>query len=81
MEIANRSKTNNRVRTVIECTLCQCRTRSTTHIGGMTLVYRKEPWCLRTHARLRTSLRYRLEEERRMGLMAWTWNDEYKKER
>ena len=31
--------------------------------------------------RLRTSQRYRLEEARRMGWMAWTWDDEYKNER
>jgi predicted nucleic-acid-binding Zn-ribbon protein len=31
--------------------------------------------------RLRTSQRYRIEEARRMGWMAWTWNDEYKEER
>jgi hypothetical protein len=29
----------------------------------------------------RTSLRYRLEEARRMGWMEWTWDDEYKEER
>ena len=31
--------------------------------------------------RLRTSQRYRIEEARRMGWMAWTWDDEYKDER
>ena len=31
--------------------------------------------------RMRTSLLYRLEEARRMGLMAWTWDDEYTEER
>jgi len=31
--------------------------------------------------RLRTSVRYRIEEARRMGWMAWTWDDEYKDER
>ena len=31
--------------------------------------------------RLQTSTRYRIEEARRMGWMAWTWNDEYKEER
>ena len=31
--------------------------------------------------RLRTSKRYRMEEARRMGWMAWTWNDEYQEER
>ena len=31
--------------------------------------------------RLRTSRRYRMEEARRMGWMAWTWHDEYEEER
>ena len=31
--------------------------------------------------RLRTSQRYRMEEARRNGWMAWTWNDEYQEER
>ena len=31
--------------------------------------------------RLRTGKRYRIEEARRMGWMAWTWNDEYTEER
>ena len=31
--------------------------------------------------RLRTSERYRIEEARRMGWMAWTWDDEYTEER
>ena len=31
--------------------------------------------------RLRTSRTYRMEEARRMGWMAWTWNDEYQEER
>lgn len=31
--------------------------------------------------RLRTSQRYRMEEARRMGWMAWTWQDEYTDER
>jgi len=30
---------------------------------------------------LRTSEKYRMEEARRMGWMAWTWQDEYKEER
>lgn len=31
--------------------------------------------------RLRTSKRYRMEEARRMGWMAWVWCDEYQEER
>ena len=31
--------------------------------------------------RMRTSQRYRIEEARRMGWMAWTWDDEYTEQR
>ena len=31
--------------------------------------------------RMRTSERYRMEEARRKGYMAWTWHDEYEEER
>ena len=31
--------------------------------------------------RMRTGLRYRMEEARRRGWMAWTWTDEYAAER
>jgi hypothetical protein len=31
--------------------------------------------------RMRTGLRYRMEEARRRGWMAWTWADEYAAER
>ena len=31
--------------------------------------------------RMRTSERDRMEEARRMGYMAWTWNDEYAEQR
>jgi len=31
--------------------------------------------------RLRTSERWRLEEARRMGWVAWYWKDEYKEQR
>ncbi len=31
--------------------------------------------------RLRTSQRYRMEEARRNGWMAWVWCDEYQEER
>ena len=41
----------------------------------------KNPGVYGPMPRLRTSLRYRLEEARRMGWMAWSWEDEYKEER
>ena len=41
----------------------------------------RNPYVYGPMPRLRTSTRYRLEEARRMGWMAWTWNDEYKEER
>lgn len=41
----------------------------------------KNPYVYGPMPRLRTSQRYRIEEARRMGWMAWTWQDEYKDER
>ena len=41
----------------------------------------KNPYVYGPMPRLRTGQRYRIEEARRMGWMAWTWNDEYKEER
>ena len=41
----------------------------------------KNPYVYGPMQRMRTSERYRLEEARRMGWMAWTWNDEYSEER
>ena len=41
----------------------------------------KNPYVYGPLQRLRTSERYRIEEARRMGWMAWTWNDEYQAER
>ena len=108
MKKANETKTNNRVRTVIECTLC--RTTKYVKAGIHTKTSQaaierpckacnpvqnplkntgwwhdfgldKNPGVYGPMPRLRTSLRYRLEEARRMGLMVWTWNDEYKEQR
>ena len=41
----------------------------------------KNPYIYGPMPRLRTGLRYRMEEARRMGYMAWTWHDEYEEER
>lgn len=41
----------------------------------------KNPYIYGPMPRLRTGLRYRMEEARRMGYMAWVWKDEYKEER
>ena len=41
----------------------------------------KNPYVYGPLQRLRTSERYRIEEARRMGWMAWTWDDEYTEER
>ena len=41
----------------------------------------KNPYAYDPMQRLRTGFRYRMEEARRMGWMAWTWHDEYEEER
>ena len=41
----------------------------------------KNPYVYGPMPRSRTSQRYRIEEARRMGWMAWTWHDEYEEER
>ena len=42
---------------------------------------KKNPYIIGLMPRMRTSERYRMEEARRMGFMAWTWNDEYAEQR
>ena len=42
---------------------------------------KKNPYVYGPMPRLRTGRQYRMEEARRMGWMAWTWDDEYKEER
>ena len=42
---------------------------------------KKNPGVYGPMPRLRTGRRYRMEEARRMGWMAWTWHDEYEEER
>ena len=41
----------------------------------------KNPYIYGPMPRLRTGLRYRMEEARRMGWMAWVWHDEYEEDR
>ena len=41
----------------------------------------KNPYIYAPMLRKRTSERFRLEEARRMGWVAWTWQDEYTDER
>ena len=42
---------------------------------------KKNPGVYGPMPRLRTGHRYRMEEARRMGWMAWVWHDEYEEER
>ena len=42
---------------------------------------KRNPYVYGPMPRLRTSRDYRMQEARRMGWMAWTWDDEYKEER
>ena len=41
----------------------------------------ENPYVYGPMPRLRTGKHFRMEEARRMGWMAWTWDDEYKEER
>ena len=43
--------------------------------------FESNPYVYGPMPRLRTGQRYRIEEARRMGWMAWTWDEEYKDER
>ena len=98
---------DNRVRTVIECTLCgsttyvkagmdtktskaaierpctHCRPRPPFVYEGWWKEFglKKNPYIYGPMPRMRTSERYRMEEARRMGYMAWVWKDEYADER
>ena len=104
MKIAKEFYVGNRVRTVMECSVCGAKTRVKAGIDTKTaqavlerpcgacnpvknplanqrwwLEFGLEcnPYVYGPMPRLRTSTRYRLEEARRMGWMAWTWDDEY----
>ena len=107
MKKAKEIKVNNRVRTIIECSLCGATTHTNAGIDTVTSkaaferscgacmprnppVYegwwkefglKKNPGVYGPMPRLRTGRRYRMEEARRMGWMAWTWHDEYEEER
>ena len=107
MKTAKEIKVVNRIRTVLECTLCGSTTyvkagmdtktskdaleRSCTHCRPRPpFVYegqwkefglKKNPYIYGPMPRMRTSQRYRMEEARRMGYMAWVWKDEYEEER
>ena len=107
MKKAKQIKVDNRVRTVIECTLCGATTYVKAGIntksskaaierscGPCTLrnPLINQGWWLECGLsenryvygpmpRLRTGKHYRMEEARRMGWMAWTWNDEYSEQR
>ena len=107
MKTAKEIYVDNKVRTVMECSVCGATTqvkagidtatskaathRSCTHCRPRPrFVYegwwkefglKKNPYIYGPMPRMRTSERYRMEETRRMGYMAWTWNDEYAEER
>ena len=108
MKTAKEIYVDNRVRTVLECSVCGATTHVKAGIDTKTaqvalgrpcgacnpcrnpLVNQgwwlefgldRNPYVYGPMPRLRTSTRYRLEEERRRGWMAWTWNDEYKEQR
>ena len=108
MKTAKEIYVDNRVRTVMECSVCGATTNIKAGIDTKTAQAASErpcgacnpcrnplvnqgwwlefgldrnPYVYGPMPRLRTSVRYRLEEARRMGWMAWTWNDEYMEER
>ena len=108
MKTAKEIYVDNKVRTVLECTLCGSTTYVKAGLYTMTqqdaikrscracsahqnlpnnegwwkeLGLKKNPYIIGPMPRMRTSERYRMEEARRMGYMAWTWNDEYSEER
>ena len=108
MKVATEIYVDNKVRTVLECTLCgatthvkagintksskdaikrSCRNCSTFQNLPINEGWWKEfglkknPYIYGPMPRMRTSERYRLEEARRMGYMAWAWHDEYEEER
>ena len=98
---------DNRIRTVLECTLCGATTyvkagidtnsskdaieqfcRACSAFKGLInegwwkeFGLKKNPYIYGPMQRMRTSERYRMEEARRMGYMAWAWKDEYEEER
>ena len=107
MTTAKEIYVDNKVRTVMECSVCGATThvkagidtktsnaaieRSCTHCRPRPpFVYqgwwkefglKKNPYIYGPMPRMRTSERYRMEEARRMGYVAWVWKDEYEEER
>ena len=108
MKTAKEIYVDNKVRTVLECTLCVSTTYVKAGIDTKTskdaieqscracsppqnlplnqgwckeFGLRKNPYIYGPMPRMRTSERYRMEEARRMGYMAWVWKDEYAEER
>ena len=101
-------KANNRVKTVIECTICGVKIIVKAGVDTKTSKAAIERPCgicnpIHNHLcgqgcfldfslhsnlyvygpmqRLRIGRQYRMEEARRNGWMAWTWDDEYSEER
>ena len=107
MKTAKEIYVGNRIRTVLECTLCGSKTyvkagmdtktskdaierscRACSAFKGLInegwwkeFGLKKNPYIYGPMPRMRTSERYRMEEARRMGYMAWVWRDEYSEER
>ena len=107
MKTAKEIYVDNKVRTVMECSVCGTTTHVKAGIDTKTskdaierscracsafkglinegwwkeFGLKKNPYVYGPMPRLRTGLRYRIEEARRMGWMAWTWKDEYEEER
>ena len=64
------------------CGACNpCRNPLVNHGWWLELCLDRNPYVYGPMPRLRTSVRYRIEEARRMGWMAWTWDDEYTEDR
>lgn len=108
MKTAEEIYVDNRVRTVMTCSVCGATTHVKVGIDTKTaksaierscgvcnplknpLVNQgwwlqfgldRNPYVYGPMPCLRTSVRFRLEEARRMGWIAWTWIDEYTEER
>ena len=67
----------------IELSFGACSPRNPLNNQGWRLEFglKKNPYIYGPMPRMRTSERYRMEEARRMGYMAWVWKDEYSEER
>jgi len=108
MKTATQIKVNNRVQTVIECSLCgaitsvkatmdtrtarkaiqrPCGTCNPihNHLCGqgwwIQFGLKKNPYIYGPLQWKRTSERFRMDEARRNGLLAWTWDDEFTEKR